>query len=101
MQYSRFALIFCSCTRILKNVSLSFFCRIISWREEHDFVFCREIIFVNPFSTKRKSVQRSALWQKMADTLNSITDPLFFWINAQCEIILEALVQRFKRKEAR
>ena len=45
--------------------------------EEHYVVFCREIIFVNPFSAKKKSVQRSALWQRVADTLNRIKYPVF------------------------
>ena len=38
MQCSKFAIIFCSCTRTFKNVSLIFFCRILNWTEEHDSV---------------------------------------------------------------
>ena len=64
-------------------------CRIMNWTDEHDSIFCREIIFVSAFKAKKKSVQRSTLWQKVADTLNDITDPVFFmWINAQLETIL-------------
>ena len=68
-------------------MSLIFVDRIMNGMEEHDVVFCREIIFVNPFSAKKKSVQRSTLWQRVADTLNGIKDPVFLWINAQFEII--------------
>lgn len=64
-------------------------------------VFCREIIFVNPFSAKKKSVQRSALWQRVADTLNSIKDPIFFADKRSVRDHIGVLVQRFKRKEAK
>ena len=73
----------------------------MNWTEEHDSVFCREIIFVNPFSAKKKSVQRSALWQKVADTLNGITDPVFYVDKRSVRDHIGVLVQRFKRKEAK
>ena len=68
-------------------------------------VFCREIIFVNPFIAKKKSVQRSALWQRVADTLNSIKDPVFFFVffvdKSSVRDHIGVLVQRFKRKETK
>ena len=73
----------------------------MNWTDEHDSIFCREIIFVNPFSAKKKSVQRSALWQKVADTLNSITDPVFYVDKRSVRDHIGVLVQRFKRKEAK
>ena len=73
----------------------------MNWMEEHDSVFCREIIFVNPFSAKKKSVQRSALWQKVADTLNGITDPVFYVDKRSVRDHIGVLVQRFKRKKAK
>ena len=73
----------------------------MNWTEEHDSVFCREIIFVNPFSAKKKSVQRSAFWQKVADTLNGITDPVFYVDKRSVRDHIGVLVQRFKRKEAK
>ena len=60
-------------------MSLIFVGRIMNLTEEHDLFFCREIIFVNPFSAKKKSAQRSTLWKRAADTLNSIKDPVFFF----------------------
>ena len=82
-------------------MSLIFVGRIMNWTEEHDVVFCREIIFVNPFSAKKKSVQRSALWQRVADTLNSIKNPGFFVDKRSVRDHIGVLVQRFKRKEAK
>ena len=73
----------------------------MNWTEEHDSVFCREIIFVNPFSAKKKSVQRSALWKKVADTLNGITDPVFYVDKRSVRDHIGVLVQRFKRKEVK
>ena len=73
----------------------------MNWTEEHDSVFCREVIFVNPFSAKKKSVQRSALWQKVADTLNSITDPVFYVDKRSVRDHIGVLAPRFKRKEAK
>ena len=69
--------------------------------EEHDVVFCREIIFVNPFSAKKKSVQRSALWQRVADTLNRIKDPVFLVDKRSVRDHIGVLLQRFKTKEAK
>ena len=73
----------------------------MNWTEGHDSVFCREVIFVNPFRAKKKSVQRSASWQKVADTLNSITDPVFYVDKRSVRDHIGVLVQRFKRKEAK
>ena len=85
-----------------KDIYVAYFVgSIMNWTEEHDVVFCREIIFVNPFSAKKKSVQRSALWQRVADTLNSIKDPVFFVDKRSVWDHIGVLVQRFKRKEAK
>ena len=35
----------------------------------HDLVLCKEVVFVNPYSAKKKSLQRSALWQDISDNL--------------------------------
>ena len=54
-----------------------FVCRVMSWTNEHDLILCKETIFVNPFSAKKKSVQRSGLWQQIADNLNATDKPRF------------------------
>ena len=56
---------------------------------------------MNPFSAKKNSVQRSALWQKVADTLKNITDPVFYVDKRSVRDHIGVLVQRFKRKEAK
>ena len=56
---------------------------------------------MNPFSAKKNSAQRSALWQKVADTLKNITDPVFYVDKRSVRDHIGVLVQRFKRKEAK
>ena len=71
----------------------------MSWTPLHDIVLCKEIIFVNPYSAKKKSVQRSALWQKIADNLNSVKDPHFIGDKRAVRDHIGILIQRFKRQE--
>ena len=73
----------------------------MNWTDEHDSIFCREIIFVNSYSAKKKSVQRSALWQRLPGALNSIDDPIFVVDKQSVQDHIGVLIQRFKRKEAK
>ncbi|XP_068743655.1 caldesmon-like [Montipora capricornis] len=74
--------------------------KIMSWTPLHDIVLCKEIIFVNPYSAKKKSVQRRALWQKIADNLNSVKDSHFIVDKRAVRDHIGILIQRFKRQEA-
>ena len=49
---------------------------------------------------KKKFVQRSALWQKIADNLNSVKDPHFIVDKRAVRDHIGILIQRFKRQEA-
>lgn len=55
---------------------------------------------MNPYSAKKKSVQRSALWQKIADNLNSVQDPHFNVEKRSVRDHIGILVQRYKRQQA-
>ena len=70
------------------------------WTSEHDLILCKEILFVNPYSAKKKSVQRSVLWQQIAENVNSIQSPRFIVEKRSVRDHIGILVQRFKRKEA-
>ena len=61
----------------LKLYVFLFVCRVMSWTNEHNLILCKETIFVNPFSANKKSVQRSGLWQQIADNLNATDKPRF------------------------
>ena len=85
----------------LKNISpgipklLYFHFRIM-----HDLVLCKEIIFVNPYSAKKRSIQRSALWRKIAENLNSVKDTCFIVEKRSVQDHIAILIQRFKRQQA-
>ena len=72
----------------------------MNWTPLHDLVLCQEVICVNPYSAKEKSLQRSALWEKIADNLNVVKDPHF---NVEKRSVRDHIgilvVQRFKRQQ--
>ena len=72
----------------------------MNWTPLHDLVLCKEIIFVNPYSAKKKSIQRSALWQKIAENLNTVKDPCFIVEKWSVRDHIAILLQRFKRQQA-
>ena len=72
----------------------------MSWTNEHDLILCKETIFVNPFSAKKKSAQRSVLWQQIADNLNATDKPRFLVDKRAVRDHIQVLIDRFKRKEA-
>ena len=43
------------------------------WTHDHEVILCREVVNVNPHTTKKGSTQRSSMWEKIADTLNKCT----------------------------
>ena len=72
----------------------------MSWTAEHDLILSKEILFMNPYRAKKKSVQRSGLWQRIADNLNSVDEPRFSVEKRSVRDHIAILIQRFKRKEA-
>ena len=72
----------------------------MNWTPLHDLLLCQEVICVNPYSAKKKSLQRSALWQKIADNLNVVKDPHFNVEKRSVRDHIGILVQRFKRQQA-
>ena len=49
---------------------------------------------------KKKSIQRSALWQKIAENLNCVKDPCFIVEKRSVRDHISILIQRFKRQQA-
>ena len=47
----------------------------MEWSEEHDIQLCREIMVTNPFSAKRKTLDRKRLWETIARNLVKINTP--------------------------
>lgn len=75
-------------------------CSAMSWTPAKDILLCREIIFQNPYSEKKKSVQRSAIWDRIADKLNDIDQPKFNVDKRAVRDHIAILIKRQKRKVA-
>ena len=43
------------------------------WSNEHDVFLCREVVNLDPFTSKKGSTQRSGMWEKIAQTLSECT----------------------------
>ena len=66
----------------LKVINLPCFClqkrdSPMEWTESHDVALCKEVLVQNPFLARKKTVQRAAIWQKIADELVSLSRPKF------------------------
>ena len=49
------------------------FSSVMFWTHGHEAILCKEVVNVNPYTTKKGSTQRSRMWEKIADTLNKFT----------------------------
>ena len=47
------------------------------WTSEHDVLLCREVVSENPFKTRKGSSQRSEIWDRIANTLNTCPKSIF------------------------
>ena len=47
------------------------------WTYDHEAIPCREVVDVNPYTTKKGSKKRSSMWEKVGDTLNKCAVPKF------------------------
>ena len=50
---------------------------IMSWNEEEDILFCKEILVSKLFSTKKSSPERGQVWNDIADTPCKLHQPIF------------------------
>ena len=53
------------------------FSSVIFWSYDHAAILCREVVNVNPNTTKKGSTKKSCMWEKIADTLNKCAVPKF------------------------
>ena len=47
----------------------------MEWTESHGVALCKEVLLQNPFLARKKTVQRAAIWQKIANELVSLSRP--------------------------
>ena len=49
----------------------------MEWTAAHDVPLCREMLAINPFKAKRKTIQRTKLWETIVHHLEQIEEPSF------------------------
>jgi hypothetical protein len=49
----------------------------MEWTKRHDTMLFREVLVVNPYQAKKKTIQRGQLWQTVAGNLVQLEDPMF------------------------
>ena len=70
----------------------------MSWTEEKDILFCREILVSKLFSTKKSSPERGQVWNDIADTLCQLQQPIFRVNQKSVRDHYNKLVKGYKRK---
>lgn len=68
------------------------------WTFDHEAILCREVVNVNPYTTKKGSTQRSSMWGKIADTLNKCSVPKFRVDKRSVRNHVGILVYKHKKK---
>jgi len=68
------------------------------WSNEHDVLLCREVVNLNPFTTRKGSTQRSGMWEKIAQILNDCTVLRFSVDKRSVRDHIGILVNKHKRK---
>ncbi|CAH3185460.1 unnamed protein product [Porites lobata] len=71
---------------------------VMFWTHDHEAILCREVVNVNPYTTKKGSTQRSRMWEKIADNLNKFTVPKFRVDKRSVRDHVGILVYKHKKK---
>ena len=59
---------------LIKLILLFFiFSSVMFWSNEHEVFLWREVVNLNPFTSKKGFTQRSGMWEKIAQSLNECT----------------------------
>ena len=77
------------------------FSSVMSWTHDHEAILCKEVVNVNPYTTKKGSTQRSSMWEKIADALNKCTVPKFRVDKRSVRDHVGILVYKHKKKISR
>ena len=70
----------------------------MSWTEEKDVLFCREILVSKLFNTKKSSPERGQVWNDIADNLCQLQQPTFRVNQKSVRDHYNKLVMGYKRK---
>ena len=68
------------------------------WSTDHDILFCREILLVNPYRAKKGTNFRSSLWEKIAVSLCQCSTLKFVVDKRSVRDHIAVLINRYKKK---
>jgi len=68
------------------------------WTSKHDVLLCREIVSENPYKTRKGSSQKSEMWDKIANSLNTCSKPVFAVDKRSVRDHVGILIDRIKKK---
>ncbi|CAB4042157.1 Hypothetical predicted protein [Paramuricea clavata] len=70
----------------------------MEWTMEHNMIYCRDILLVNSFQSKKGSVERGSLWTQIADKMNSLVSPKFIVTQRSVREHLAVLQKKYQKK---
>lgn len=68
------------------------------WSTDHDILFCREILLVNPYRAKKGTNFRSSLWEQIAVSLCQCSTLKFVVDKRSVRDHIAVLINRYKKK---
>jgi len=68
------------------------------WTSKHDVLLCREIVSENPYKTRKGSSQKSEMWDKIANSVNTCSKPVFAVDKRSVRDHVGILIDRIKKK---
>ncbi|PFX16294.1 hypothetical protein AWC38_SpisGene19446 [Stylophora pistillata] len=70
----------------------------MEWTDDHDHSLCQEILALEPFKTKKGSIARGQIWEKIARSLNSLKIPRFKVNKRSVRERYTLLIEKLKKK---
>lgn len=70
----------------------------MEWSELKNILLCREVLAIEPYKAKERTVQRAQAWQTVADNLSKIKDPCFKVDKRSVREHVMKMVEKFKKK---
>ena len=68
------------------------------WSTDHDILFCREILLVNPYRAKKGTNFRSSFWEQIAVSLCQCSTLKFVVDKRSVRDHIAVLINRYKKK---
>ena len=68
----------------------------MEWSKTKNILLCHEILEIEPYKAKEKTLNRAQLWQKVADNLNKLAE--FKVTKRSVQDHYKVLVDKFKKK---